>query len=220
MRKRTTNDIGGHPIYSDYCEVVHSWMLQLLVPLGGHKGIIHEHRCDEDDVLQELGLSHLLEAKEFNAGEARQALQKMHGEITPSSIADIPSHTQLAKNIRWLGKIIGLSKTEQSILHFRVIASRHLTLRNCLLSLGQGIDMLYAANIFGELLDVDEAEVEQAFKPGARLIRSGLISIPPKLDDLIDKISILPGLADNLFVGHETPIPYLEIISHLPMQQN
>lgn len=205
MRRRTINDGGGHPIYGDYSEVVHYWMLQLLIPLGGHKGIILEHRCDEDDVLHELGLSHLLEAKEFNAGEARQALQKMHGEITPSSIVDIPSHTQLARNIRWLGKIIGLNETEQSILHFRVIASRHLVLRKCLLSLGRGIDLLYAAHILGQLLGADAADIEQTLKPGARLIRTGLISIPPKLDDVIDKISILPGLADNLFAGHDNP---------------
>lgn len=205
MRKRSSNNVGGHPIYIDYREVVHYWMLQLLIPLGAHKGIILEHRCNEDDVLHELGLSHLLEANEFNEGEARQALQKMYSEFTPSPIANFLSHTQLAKNIRWLGKIIGLSKTEQAILHFRVIASRHLTLRACLRSLGQGIDMLYAANIFSVLLDVDEEEVEEAFKPGARLIRSGLISIPPKLDDLMGKISILPGLADNLFAGHDNP---------------
>src|SRR5208283_942903 len=141
-------------------------------PLGGHKGIIYERHCTEDDVLHELGLSHLLETTEFSANESRQALQKMHGALNPCSVTAIPTHTQLAKNMRWLGKIVGLNETEQSILHFRVIASRHLPLRKCLLSLGQVIDLLYAANIFGQLLDVDEAEVEQALKPGARLIRT------------------------------------------------
>jgi SpoVK/Ycf46/Vps4 family AAA+-type ATPase len=180
-------------------------MLQLLIPLGGRKKIFNEHHCIEDEVLHELGLSHLLEAQEFSARECKQALQKMHSALNPCSVTAIPTQTQLARNIRWLGKIVGLNKTEQAILHLRVIASRHLPLRKCLLSLGQVIDLLYAANIFGLLLDVDEAEVEQALKPGARLIRTGLISIPTKLDDLMDKISILPGLADNLFSGYDNP---------------
>ena len=194
-----------HPIYSDYRKVVHYWMLQLLVSLGGHKGIINERHCTEDDVLHELGLSHLLEAEEFNANTARQALQKMHSEFGESPMSAMSADTQLAKNILWLGKVIGLNETEQAILHFRVIASRHLVLRTCLLSLGQGVDLLYAANILGLLLDVDATEIERALKPGAPLIRAGLISIPPKLDDLMDKISLLPGLADNLFARHDSP---------------
>lgn len=194
-----------HPIYSDYRKVVHYWMLQLLVSLGGHKGIVVERCCNDDDVLHELGLSNLLEPEEFNANAARQALQKMHREFSESPTPAMPADTQLSKNIQWLGKVIGLNETEQAILHFRVIASRHLVLRTCILCLGQGIDLLYAANIFGLLLDVDATEVESALKPGAPLIRAGLISIPPKLDDLIDKISLLPGLADNLFTAQDDP---------------
>ena len=56
-------------------------MLQALIPLGAHKAIICERHCTEDDVLHELGLSHLLEAKEFPANEVRQALQKLHTQL-------------------------------------------------------------------------------------------------------------------------------------------
>lgn len=194
-----------HPIYSDYRKVVHYWMLQLLVSLGAHKGIINERHCTEDDVLHELGLSRLLETEEFNANSTRQALQKMHSEFGKSPIPAMPTNTQLAKNIQWLGKVIGLNEIEQAILHFRVIASRHLVLRTCLRSLGQGVDLLYAANILGLLLDVDATDVETALKPGSPLIRAGLVFIPKRLDHLMDKICLLPGLADNLFTGHGDP---------------
>lgn len=180
-------------------------MLQLLVTLGGHKEIINERHCTEDEVLHELGLSHLLEAEKFNSNEARQALQKMHREFGDSPMSAVPVDTQLARNIQWLGKVIGLNETEQAILHFRVIASRHLVLRTCLLSLGQGVDLLYAANILGLLLDVDATDVETALKPGSPLVRAGLICIPPRLDDLMDKIGLLPGLADNLFTSQDDP---------------
>ena len=205
FRKRRARNSEFHPIYSDYRDVAHFWMLQILIPLGAHKGIILERHCNDDDVLNELGLSHMVETEKFNAVEARQALQKMHCELNSPSPAKIPSDTQLAKNIRWLGKIIGLDKTEQSILHFRVIASRHLTLRSCINVLGIGIDLLYAVHILSLLLGVDEAEVEKALSPNSRLIRTGLISVSPKLNNLMDKLEILTGLADNLFVGHESP---------------
>ena len=204
-RRRAGKNAVFHPIFSDYCGILRYWMLQLLVPLGAHKGIIHERHCTEDAVLQELGLSHLLETEEFKANEARQILQKIHDELDSSSRVSLPKHTQLAKNIRWLGKIIGLNEIEQAILHFRVIASRHLPLRSCLLNLGPAVDLLYASNIFGKLLDVNEELIEQAFKPSARLIRAGLIYIPTKLDDVLDKVSILPGLADNLFTRQDNP---------------
>ena len=72
IRKRHGTNVCGHPIFSDYNEIIHTWMLQALIPLGAHKAIIFEHSCGEDDVLHELGLSHFLEAKEFQHNEARQ----------------------------------------------------------------------------------------------------------------------------------------------------
>lgn len=206
------NGLGGvsvrnavtHPIYGEYRDIVRLWMLETLVGLGAHKAIICESHCTEEQVLRELDLSHLIEAKKFNAAEARQALQKLRAQLDLAKI-DIPKHTQLAKNINWLGKIIGLNPTEQSILHLRVIASRHLQLRACLVNLGPAVDLLSAANIFAKLLNINEVEVEQAFKPNGRLIRAGLISIPSKLDDVMDKICLLPGLADNLFTRQTDP---------------
>ncbi|MBU1215709.1 MAG: AAA family ATPase [Gammaproteobacteria bacterium] len=194
---------GTHPMFGDYQQIIHYWILQTLVPLGAHKSIILERHCTEDAVLQELGLSHMIEAKEFNANEARLAVQKLHSQIDTASPAKFPKHTQLAMNIQWLGKVIGLNDVEQSILHLRVIASRHITLRACLVNVGQAVDLLYAADIFAKLLDVDTAEVELAFKPGGRLIRTGLISIPTRLNDVMDKICLLPGLADNLFTRND-----------------
>lgn len=195
----------AHPIYDDYRQIAHYWMLQLLVPLGGHKSMISEHCCSEDDVLHELALSHLLQTKAFSAKDARQALQKLYAELDSQSIPNIPQNTQLAQNIKWLGAIIGLNETEQAILHFRVIASRHLVLRDCVISLGQGIDLLYAANILSLLLNIDEEKIELALKPGAALIRTGLILVPAKMDDLMDKVRILSGLSDNLLAKHDSP---------------
>lgn len=203
-RRLIRRNTGTHPIYEEYRDIVQYWMLETLVTLGAHKTIICERLCTEDGVLQEFDLSHLLEAKVFNANEARQALRRLLSQLDLSQIT-LPKHTQLAKNIKWLGKIVGLNQTEQSILHLQVIASRHLMLRVCLDNLGQAVDLLSASNIFARLLHIDVEEIEKALKPNGRLIRAGLISIPVKLDEFMNKICLLPGLADNLFTRQDDP---------------
>jgi hypothetical protein len=184
-----------HPIYSEYHYITNRWMLELLVPLGAHKDMILEHLCRDDDVLHELGLSDLAEAAPFNQVAIRTALFDLYKAIADKPLPKIPTSTQLAKNIGWLGESIGLSPTEQTILHFRVIISRHLPLRACMGNLGNGIDLLLAVNLLARLLGTDESEIERALQPGARLLRTGLISVEHKLTSLIGKIEILPGLA-------------------------
>ena len=176
-----------HPIYSEYREVAHYWMLQLLIPMGGVNDLVRDDCCLDDDVLHELGLSNLLEAEVFKIADAKQALKKMYQKLGISS-PSIPTNTQLARNIHWLGNVSGLNQVEQSILHFRVIASRHLILRNCIKSLGNGIDLLYASHLLARLLNVNESDVEQALKPDSRLVCTGLISVSAKLESLLEKL--------------------------------
>lgn len=194
-----------HPIYSEYRNVANRWMLELLVPLGAHKDLILEHLCREDEVLHELGLSHFVDAIPFNPVEIRTALFDLYKAVSDKPIPQIPRSTQLAKNIQWLADAIGLNRVEQDILHFRVIISRHLPLRDCANNLGVGIDQLFAVNLLSKLLDASELEIEIALQPRAKLIRTGLISVMPKLALLVDKIEIMPGLADSLFGHHHDP---------------
>jgi hypothetical protein len=70
MGKLSSDNVRMHPVYCDYRDIARCWMLQLLVPLGAHKGLIKERHCTEDEVLHELGLSHLLEAEDFKENEA------------------------------------------------------------------------------------------------------------------------------------------------------
>lgn len=194
-----------HPIYGEYRDIANRWMLELLVPLGAHKDMILEHVCRDDDVLHELGLSSFVDATPFEPKAVRMALFGLHKAISDKPSPEMPTSTQLAKNICWLGEAIGLGPTEQAILHFRVILSRHLLLRDCVEYLGNGIDLLFAANLLAQLLDADESEIERALQPGANLLRTGLISVNQKLTPLIDKIEILPGLADNLLGMYHDP---------------
>lgn len=194
-----------HPIYGEYRDIANRWMLELLVPLGAHKEMILEHLCREDDVLHELGLSDLAEANPFDPVVVRKALFDLYKAVSDKPSPKIPTSTHLAKNIGWLGEIIGLSPTEQAILHFRVIISRHLPLRACMENLGNGIDLLFAVNLLARLLEADKSEIERVLQPNAPLLRTGLISVNQKLMPLFEKIEILPGLADSLFGQHHDP---------------
>lgn len=194
-----------HPIYKEYRKVAQHWMLQLLVPLGAQKLLIKNNCCLNDDVLHELGLSHLVDIVPFKGADARKVLQDLYKSASKAPRPAMPGKTQLAKNIDWLANTIGLNLVEKDILHFRVIASRHLTIRACVDNLGTGLDKLFIANVLSNLLGIAEVEIEHALEPGGKLIRSGLITIPSRLDSLIGKIVLLPGLADNLFGVHHDP---------------
>jgi SpoVK/Ycf46/Vps4 family AAA+-type ATPase len=65
--------------------------------------------------------------------------------------------------------------------------------------------LLYTSHLLGQLLGENEGDVEDALNPSSRLMRTGLLSFSTSLASLTDKISLLPGLADNLFTPHENP---------------
>jgi SpoVK/Ycf46/Vps4 family AAA+-type ATPase len=180
-------------------------MLELLVPLGAHKEMILEHLCREDDVLHDLGLERFVDTIPFDHVGLRVALFDLYKTNSEKPIPPIPESTQLAANIRWLADAIGLNQVEQDILHFRVIISRHLPLRACAVHLGNGFDQLFAVNLLGRLLNASEVDVEKAVRQDAKLIRTGLLSITTKLAPIMDKIEIMPGLADSLFGHHHDP---------------
>ncbi len=190
-------------IYDDYRDIAQCWMLQILIKLGVHSVLFYGHRCMDGDVLFELGLGHLLEMDEFNGNEAKAALQKQYDDLSASPLPVIPSKTQLAKNIAWIAKKVGLNETEQDILHFRVIVSRHLALKTCIDNIANGLDLLMTSHVLGRLLGHNAADVERALNSGGRLIRTGLIYFSSDMEDFTKKMTLLPGFADNLFVKHE-----------------
>jgi len=66
-----------HPIYSEYRELVHYWMLQILIPFGVYKKLLKDNECQDEDILYELGLSHLVEAEVFEANKVKLALKNL-----------------------------------------------------------------------------------------------------------------------------------------------
>ena len=189
-----------HPVYDEYREIAHYWILQILVQFGAHKKIMNEVLCHEDEVLDELGLTRFTGPGDFDVKALRKELAEMYKQVEGYR-PKMPDQTKLAKNIKLLGETIGLSQTEISLLHFRVIASRHLNLRTCLEHLGKG-DLLHMVRLLSVLLGNDHSALEHALSHKGKLISSGLISVSLGLEDIMCKIPISHGLADNLFASH------------------
>jgi SpoVK/Ycf46/Vps4 family AAA+-type ATPase len=204
-RKSKNKSSSLHPIYGEYSEIARRWMIELLVPLGAHKAMILEHVCRDDEVLCELGLSHLVDAVAYKQEVVRSELFALYKTISSTNMPKLPTDTHLSKNIFWLAQALSLNPIEQNILHFRVILSRHLPLRSCIDDLGPGKDLLFVVNLLATLLDTNEGDVEKALQPSSKLIRSGLISVTQKLDSVFEKIGILQGLADSLFGTYHDP---------------
>lgn len=194
----------SHMIYEDYKTIAHQWMLKILVDMGAHKPLLQEWRCDDEEVLVELGLPDFIEAGKFNRAAARSAIFDLRKEVAAQTL-EIPSTTTLAKNIRWLGKSIGLSHIEQDILHLRVIASRHIGLRGCLNQMKSKLDLMNTSRLIARLLDLNEDSVESVFSPAGRLRRTGLMNVYPGFSGFYGKFGLLTGIADTLLSKQRNP---------------
>ena len=98
-----------HPVHKEYREIAHYWMLFILVRLGAHKKMMNETQY-EDEVLEELGLSRFTECDsgKFDVYAARKQIAGMYKHVE-NSAPTMPEETQLARNIKRLGRAIGLA---------------------------------------------------------------------------------------------------------------
>ena len=202
LESHKKNSQSIHPVYDEYREVAHYWMLYILIRFGVCRKIMNEVLCHEEEVLDELGLSKFTGTGDFDEKAVRNELAEMCKQVE-SSIPEMPKKTQLAKNINRLGKAIGLNRTERSILHFRVIVSRHLPLRACLFHLGKEMDLLYIVNLLTRILGEDHKAVEAALGQKGKLSQAGLIGIHDRMEGFVGKICLSTGLADSLLSRHQ-----------------
>lgn len=183
-----------HPALVHYSEISKHWMLTALVALGAHQSIFTKYVYDED-VLKELGLGEFINTPEFDLPGVRQSLFQMYAE---SELKPLPTHTVLARNIDWLSCLVGLTQIEADILHFRILLSRHMPLRDCVKHLGV-TDLLHTAHIIARLLGVSCDEVEKSLRPESKMMQIGLLKLSKEMGDLTHSLMIYPTLCDNMY---------------------
>lgn len=192
-------------------DIVHLWILRLLVPLGGHRGFLREHGFTDDSLASAIGLGHWLEtdAPEFNQRKVLVELRQLHAEAEHSLYnAAVPE--VLRSNTHRLANLLGLDDTGCRILELIVLLHSNPLLENTADLLG-AISTTRIYTVFSVLLGLPEQQLKETFSSRGPLSRSGLV----KLDhnghlNLPHKLDLLTGnLPGRMMSAVEDPLELL-----------
>lgn len=177
------------------------WLLRLLVPLGGHRRFIRERGLDEDATAEAVGMGHWLESgeREFDEAKARAELRQLHAKAERArKVPPIPA--TLARNVRRLADLLGLTKTDQRILEFAVLLHNERLLDDTADYLGP-LSSSRINHVLAVVLGLPEVAVRDAMSSQGLLARTGLVHLDRSgTGPLRAKIDLLSsGFADLMF---------------------
>lgn len=199
------------PAPIDVPQIMHLWLLRLLVPLGGYREFIHPHGFANDGLAEFLGLGKWIDTgpEEFNVRTVRSELRKLHaaGERKLRN-GTVPAC--LRSNIDRLATLVGLSETDCRILEFAVLIQNERILDDTADWLGQ-ISSAKVFNALSVLLDRSEHDIRASLSAQGILARSGLVSVDRTgTSTLRGKLDLLSeNFADNIFSSDTDPVNLL-----------
>ena len=189
-----------------YDAVIALWTLRL-IDMGG--GLLAERR-NRADLTREAIEAAGLDATQGPPGRLpRKAALLAEGrfqaalEAAEESEVRPPANTPIARNIAWLGKAAGLTRTDQAILHFVLIGLQHAGLENALDQIG-GLTMVNLQALLVRVLGLRRDAIARSLDPTGSLARTGLLWIDSSANyPFRAKVEILSGLVDRLTGGLE-----------------
>jgi len=195
----------GCAVAKSYNQIIQLWSLRL-IHLGG--GVLAERRNRPDlarEALEAAGLGDLVLATRRSEPErnlvAEATFQAALKRAEQSGVT-LPQDTPLARNLLLLGEAAGLNHTEQTILHFTILAFNHPGLENALEQMG-GLSLASLQAVFVRVLGLSPAAVAKALNPQAALARTGLLTVENQSNfPFRAKVELLVGLGDQLSVRH------------------
>lgn len=158
-------------------QIVHLWLLRMLIPLGGHQRFVRTCDFYDDDVAVQLGLGHWVgpDSDGFDPRAVRAELRTLHTSAERKwRDARVPA--LLTANIKRLAELAGLTDVDQRILEFGVMLKTEKYLDRTADWLG----LMSSVKVFRALstiLKQPEHEIRKALSPAGILARSALVSI-------------------------------------------
>lgn len=157
--------------------IVRLWMLRILVPLNGARGL-HRSPIDEADLCGVLGVT--FEPQEGMSPEARgrqlRAVLEPVWQQAESTAEDIQSPMPLRVNVVQLAALLGLTDVDSALLEFASVLHGHSLLDDCAEALG-GLNSNKTTSVLAAILACPETDVRKALAANGRLVQSGLLSL-------------------------------------------
>ncbi len=188
-----------------YGPVLQLWILRILLPLGGLKVLAQEFHCAGPEVLKTVGISVRISRREEPDIPALHVALKAKLDRLEASAPRLPDSTPLARNIAWLGDLVGLDPVERDILHFAVLQTQSVGLSKVLDALG-GMNLALLHRLFAVALGHPLGRVRKALDSTGSLSRAGLVNFDlDRRYNFENKVELLPGLADRFSITHRDP---------------
>ena len=191
--------------------IIRLWLLRILVPLGGYREFVNQHRFNNDTLAEVIGLGHWIdpETREFDQKAVQSELRQLHQKVERQWSGEYQS-TFLRHNIEQLSDLVGLSTTDCKVLEFTVSIHNERLLDDASEWLGDlsSIKVFHALSI---ILDLPEADIRASLSATGILAKSGLVMMDRRgRSALRYKLDLLSeGFADMMAASKADPISLL-----------
>ncbi len=207
MRRRTSqiNDSIEYEksdfIDADLVDKASLWTLRILIYLGGHREFIDKNNYfTKGNIVNFLGLSKYgaMESEEYKRSEILALLKAQlssYEEKKKFTTAKI-----LAKNIKQLSSLMGLSSYEEQIFEFVTLIRQYELLDDAVSFLGSSLNSAQAKRALSVILDIPKPEVDKVFASDAKFSQSSIITIEKNNTNCLDRkfSSINNAFLDNM----------------------
>ncbi len=212
LRKhRNLRNKSGCRAFGPASPLIRLWLLRLLVPLGGYRRFIRDRGFGDDEVVELVGLGHWIESgeREFDEAMVRAELRSLHARAEAWK-RPRRAPANLARNVKRLAALVGLSETELRVLEFGVLLQNERVLDDAADFVGP-FSTTRVSHVLAVLLGIPTAEIRQALSSGGALARSGLVTLDRTgIGSLRGKIELLSSsFADLMLTQVGDPIVLL-----------
>lgn len=191
--------------------LIRLWLLRLLVPLGGHRRFIRDHGFGDDEVCEIVGLGHWIEPgdREFKDMAVLAELRSLHARAEAWK-RPRRAPANLAKNVKRLAALVGLTQAEMRVLEFAVLLHSERVIDDTADFVGP-FSTTRMGHALAVVLGLPQEEIRGALSSRGALARSGLVTIDRTgINGLRGKIELLSSrFADLMLTEAADPVSLL-----------
>jgi SpoVK/Ycf46/Vps4 family AAA+-type ATPase len=190
------------------------WAIQIAICCGWHRkrrptklpdifqeddfasltGIIPPVETDEDGDIKNMSASY---SKLTNA----KLLKLLKGRLSELGKEELPNNLPLFANVEIIGDIVGLSKTEKTLLIFAIALTSFPEFRKVIEARSHSVSTSALARVLAATLNLPKSEIVEALRDDALLSLTGIIQTEKGSRDFERKIEVADRFAEMLLVN-------------------
>lgn len=213
------------PVVS-YRPLLAAWLIEMTLELGWYKKS-SKHGRGSCSILEEKSFSIITGISvevEYDSddgdyinidGKIMGHTDKVCARILKSRLKDIRKQPirdeqSMLENICTIGRVLGLSDAEMSILCFVAVLEIFPVFHTAVSTATFRASLQQLGSIIALISGQPKGEVMSGLRDGSTLVSSGIVAIETTPEDLEDKLTLLSGLGDILFQAHASEDALIE----------